>query len=52
MAANECPMKKFPRASVILVVIIAAVFTARLDRVVGEYGGAFGRFSVEMGAVK
>ena len=25
---------------------------ARLDRVVGEYRGAFGRFSVEMGAVE
>jgi hypothetical protein len=26
---DECPMKKFPRASVILVVAAAAVFVAR-----------------------
>ena len=29
MAMNECPMKKFPRVSVILVVIVAAIFAAR-----------------------
>lgn len=29
VAINECPMKKFPRVSVILVVIIAAIFVAR-----------------------
>ena len=26
---NECPMKKFPRASSILVIIVAALFAAR-----------------------
>jgi hypothetical protein len=26
---NECPMKKFPRVSVILVVIVAAIFAAQ-----------------------
>ena len=35
MATNECPMKKFPRASVILVVIIAAVFAARWLGLIG-----------------
>jgi hypothetical protein len=35
MATNECPMKKFPRASGILVVIIAAVFAARLLGLIG-----------------
>jgi len=29
MAANECPMKNFPRVSVFLVVAAAAVFAAR-----------------------
>ena len=29
MATNECPMKKFPRASVLLAFIAAAVFAAR-----------------------
>lgn len=35
MATNECPMKKFPRASLILVVIIASVFAARLFGLIG-----------------
>ena len=35
MATNECPMKKFPRASVILVVIVAAVFAARWLGLIG-----------------
>lgn len=26
---DECPMKKFPRASLILVIIVAAFFAAR-----------------------
>jgi hypothetical protein len=29
MAVNECPMKKYPRVSIILVIIIAAIFVAR-----------------------
>ena len=29
MATNECPMKNFPRVSVILIVIVAAIFAAR-----------------------
>jgi hypothetical protein len=29
MAMNECPMKKFPRVSVILIVISATIFAAR-----------------------
>lgn len=35
MATNECPLKKFPRASVILFVIIAAVFAARWLGLIG-----------------
>ena len=29
MAMKECPMKKSPRASVALVIVIAAIFAAR-----------------------
>ncbi len=35
MAMNECPMKKFPRVSVMLVVIVAAVFAARWFGLIG-----------------
>jgi hypothetical protein len=35
MATNECPMKKFPRASILLVAIVAAVFAARWLGLVG-----------------
>jgi hypothetical protein len=26
---DECPMKKFPRVSLILVIVVAAIFAAR-----------------------
>jgi hypothetical protein len=29
MVPDECPMKKFPRVSLVLVVIVAAIFVAR-----------------------
>jgi hypothetical protein len=35
MATNECPMKKFPRVSVVMVFIVAAVFAARWLGLVG-----------------
>jgi hypothetical protein len=35
MATNECPMKNFPRVSVMLVIVIAAVFAARWLDLIG-----------------
>jgi hypothetical protein len=35
MATNECPMKKFPRASVMMVIVMAAIFAARWLGVIG-----------------
>jgi len=35
VAQSECPMKKFPRVSVVLVVVVAAVFAARWFGLIG-----------------
>ena len=35
MALNECPMKKFPRLSIVLLVTLAAVLVARWVGLIG-----------------
>lgn len=37
MATNECPMKKFPGLSLILVIAVAGIFAARWLGLIGLY---------------